>query len=221
MMIRKYVENLTGYWLHKARTLPIGTELRIDLLREGVEPGLIFDVGANIGQTYRRFRGDFPAARIISFEPVRKTFDVLAATLSQDSLAKAEHLAFGETVGTATMDVSEEWSVLNSLVAPNWARDAIQESIQIDTINDYCEREEIHVIDLLKIDTEGFEVPVIRGADRTEIRAVLCEVGFSRTNERNTYIGDVIDALPSHRFHGLYDVTHYEQGSFANALFLH
>jgi hypothetical protein len=74
----------------------------------------------------------------------------------------------------------------------------------------------------MKIDTEGFEIPVIRGAANTNVRALLCEVGFDRRNERNTYFGDVLEILNARnfRFFGLYDVTHYEQGGFANALFL-
>ena len=132
---------------------------------------------------------------------------------------EAECLALVDTVDTRIVGVSDEWSVLNSLTVRNWAPDVRTETIKISTVDAYCKEKGIARIDLLKIDTEGYELPVLRGARNTDVRAILCEVGFSRDNDRNTFIGDVLEFLTSYRFHGLYDVTHYEKGSFANALF--
>jgi len=214
-MIRRFIERLTGYWVHKRSTLPIGADLQVDLTKAGIDPKTIFDVGANIGQSYIRFRRDFPDARIICFEPVSSVCEKLRLVASE-----VECLALGGTAGTAMVGVSDEWSVLNSLVVRNYAPDVREESINISTVDAYCSAKHIAQIDLLKIDTEGYELEVIRGATNTNVQAYFCEVGFSRDNDRNTYVGDVIDALPSFYLYGLYDVVHYERASFANALFL-
>jgi len=223
--MRRFIERVTGYWLYKSRYLPIGADFRVDLERLDFTPRVIFDVGANVGQTYRRFRHDFPKARIYCFEPAAASYAELSRLLSHDSLAVAIRLAFGREAGEAVMHTHPEWNVLNTL-RPELATSQDSELVPVSTIDEYG----IEPIDLLKIDTEGFEIPVLEGAadalSRGVIRAVLAEVGFGRANQRNTYFGDVAELLSKseHVFHGLYDVTHYadgKQGSFANALFLH
>jgi hypothetical protein len=99
MRIKLIAERLSSYWIYRKRHLPIGADLRVDLERVGLNPRVIFDVGANIGQTYRRFRRDFPDAQIHCFEPVNSAFQKLTEEVSGDDLAwrKGSHwLIIGE-----------------------------------------------------------------------------------------------------------------------------
>jgi len=215
-MLRRLLEDVSGYWLYKKKYLPIGADLRVDLNRIGLDPRIIFDVGANVGQTYNRFRRDFPLARIYSFEPVASTFAQLKRIIADSDIA--EQLAFGEHEGEAVIHTHPRWHVLNSFRV---AVGSDSENVRMSSVDAYGV-----VPDLLKIDTEGFEIPVLRGAAKSldRIKAVFVEVGFDRANERNTHFTDVADFLRDHCFYGLYDVTHYprqEQFSFANALFVH
>jgi FkbM family methyltransferase len=215
-LLRRFVEDITGYWFYKKKYLPIGADLRVDLNRIGIHPQIIFDVGANVGQTYKKFRSDFPHARVYCFEPVTNTFAQLRQIVSDPDVA--EQIAFGDYEGEAVIHTHPQWHVLNSIrvaVGPE------SETIRMSRVDMYGV-----VPDLLKIDTEGFEIPVLRGAAKTldRIKAVFVEVGFDRANERNTYFSDVAEFLQGHCFYGLYDVTHYprrDQPSFANALFVH
>ena len=54
-------------------------------------------------------------------------------------------------------------------------------SVNVDTVDKFCEREHIETIDLLKIDTEGFEMEVLAGAARMikddRIAAIQFEFG--------------------------------------------
>jgi FkbM family methyltransferase len=225
-VIKQIIERVTGYWLYKTRYLPVGADLRIDFANAGLgKPDLIFDIGANVGQTYERFRKEFPDSRIVSFEPVKKTWEALVERLANDPNAKAEQLALGDASGTATIGVSDEWSVLNSLAVKNWATDVRQETIHVDTIDNYCSSNGIRRVDLLKIDTDGYDVQVMKGWNTVEVGAVFCEVGFNRGNDRNNHFADVADFLEARGFHffGMYDVVHYPEWSnpsFANALFI-
>jgi len=99
------VDKVTGYWIYKSGYLPIGADLRIDITRKAAYPNLniIFDVGANHGQTYTKFRSDFPGAAIYSFEPVAESFSELRSKMRGDCNATPEQLAFGETVGEKTI----------------------------------------------------------------------------------------------------------------------
>jgi hypothetical protein len=85
-------------------------------------------------------------------------------------------------------------------------------------------------IDLLKIDTEGYELPVLRGAtgmlQRNKISFVYCECGFTSANHRNTKLDDLCRYLEEkgYMFYGLYQVSDHEwhKGmNFGNALFVH
>jgi FkbM family methyltransferase len=215
-LLRRLVEGVTGYWFYKRKYLPIGADLRVDLHRIGIDPRIVFDVGANVGQTYTRFRRDFPLARIYSFEPVASTFAQLKKIVSHSDVA--EQIAFGDYEGEAVIHTHPHWHVLNSFRVAVGSESGNVRMTSIDTYG--------VTPDLLKIDTEGFELPVLRGAGTRldRIKAVFVEVGFDRANERNTYFSDVADFLQAHCFYGLYDVTHYPrqgQPSFANALFVH
>lgn len=62
-----------------AKQIPTGTDRYIytSLLVELLQVEVIFDVGANIGQTASKFAQSFPKAKIFSFEPVTATFKQL------------------------------------------------------------------------------------------------------------------------------------------------
>jgi|GEM_PF-6726159 len=70
--IKGIFSKITGYWLHKKRYLPIGFSLEFDV-KDKIKYGkieVIFDIGANIGQSYIYFRNIFSEAKIYSFEPL-------------------------------------------------------------------------------------------------------------------------------------------------------
>lgn len=231
--IKTLVDKFTGYWIYKSRHLPIGADLKIDITRRlgYADVRTVFDVGANRGQSYAAFRRDYPDAFIYCFEPVAETFAVLSRITGEDGKAKAELLAFGDDVGQKQIRLFEKASDLNSLRDDlmNNMRGAREEIVRIDTIDNYCARSSITTIDLLKIDTEGYEIKVLSGATKSletaSIVFLLCEVGFVSSNTRNTIFSEVAELLSEYhyRFVGLYDVSHYWKDgiSFGNALFVH
>lgn len=236
-MIRKSLKSLvhraTSYWIYKSRYLPIGADLKIDITYRAGHRAVhtVFDVGANSGQTYEVFREKFPDAFIHCFEPVATTFAMLEKRIGGDPRAHPEHAALGEAAGEKTVRLFDDTTDLNSLRDDlmNDAPGAREELIRIDTVDNYCGARGIDRIDLLKIDTEGYELEVLRGATKylTEARIsfLLCEVGFTSANTRNTNFGALAEFLAARRysFFGLYDVTHYWSAgiSFGNALFVH
>jgi FkbM family methyltransferase len=121
---------------------------------------VLFDVGGNVGQTaadmVRRFKGP----RIYSFEPSPKSF---AALRERCPSVTCEQLAFGDAPGKLPFHLDSAWSVNDSLLRPAHGSDATVE-VQVDTIDAYCDRQKIERIDLLKIDTQGYDVRVLEGA---------------------------------------------------------
>ena len=73
-----------------------GIELQADLRARlpGRPIRTLFDVGASKGRSAKAFAAD-PGAQILSFEPVRSTFDRLVHTTRGRSRVSCFHLAFG------------------------------------------------------------------------------------------------------------------------------
>ena len=59
--------------------------------------------------------------------------------------------------------------------------------VPIDTLDNFCRREGIRKIDLLKIDVEGFEFAVLDGANEMLLNttAIIIETSLVRTTDEN------------------------------------
>lgn len=222
---------MTGYWIYKEATLPIGTDMDIDIHKRILYGPLqtIFDVGANVGQTWEWLRRSEPGATIYCFEPVRDSFMKLKGKTNKDRKCITENIALGDLPGQKTIRLFTDNSALNSLKDDVMnVTGASEENITVDTLDNYSYVHEIKTIDLLKIDTEGYELKVLEGAVRllksAAISFIFCEVGFLRSNNRNTYLADLTEWLApyDYYFFGLYQlVSNGTQIEFGNALFVH
>ena len=200
-----------------------GLSLYRDLRRSGISPSVIFDVGANIGQSAYAYRAWWPNAQIIAFEPVRTTYDTLEANLKGSGITCVQ-AACSDHNGEATIYIHAK-SVAASLEHEGTGR---QESIHCVTLDNYTSKHNIKQIDFLKIDVEGHEKSVFEGANQLfsqhRVRSILVETGFqegvhvSLHDMRNILEPQGFELLA---FHGQTLTEHGEQLHFANALFIH
>lgn len=222
----------TGYWVHKLSSLPVGADLFVDIHNRigygSIET--IFDVGANVGQTWQWLRSKEKSAKIYAFEPVNASFEKLCEMVNGDANSVVEPFAFGEKNGEKTIRLFDSDSSLNSLDDALMCHNdtAATEVIKIDTIDNYCLRKHITRIDLLKIDTEGYELNVLKGAAAMlqfgNVAFIYCEVGFLKANNRNTYFAEITEWLAQREYHfnGLYHLVSNDVGiQFGNALYVH
>jgi FkbM family methyltransferase len=128
----------------------------------GAPDTVVFDVGANDGRTVVQLRHHLPHARIYAFEPVAATFAQLRARVEGDPLTTCLPLGLGEESGKAVIHVGKQASA-SSLHAA-WAPSTHEETIELSTVDAIMRREGIRRLRFLKIDTEGFEQQVLRGA---------------------------------------------------------
>lgn len=233
--VKRLFITTTGYWLHRQSNLPVGADLFVDIHHKIRYPALhtVFDVGANVGQTRKYFRLHLPVAKIYSFEPVKNTYEQLKNNAAGDTNCVLENMALGDEAGEKTIRLFEgSMTVLNSLhdAVMNNAANAREEIIRIETLDHYCNEHNIQKIDLLKIDTEGYEINVLKGAERMlsehKISFVYCETGFQPQNVRNTYFPLLSEYLAQYGylFFGLYQMDYHDwhRGNhLGNALFIH
>ena len=84
--------------------------------------------------------------------------------------------------------------------------------MEITTLNSFCGTNHIDRIDLIKIDTQGYELKVLKGADKiispTFARAVYVEVLFVELYEAQPYFLDIYKVLSERGFRlvGFYNI---------------
>lgn len=134
---------------------------------------LVFDVGAHIGNRVRAFRS--LGARVIAMEPQRSCTAILNRFYGSDREVTILPEAVGESVGEGELFVSPENPTMSTL-SSGWI-DAIHEHYPEQGI-EWDRRERVIVTtldrlveaygepDFVKIDVEGFEDVVLRGASR-------------------------------------------------------
>ncbi len=149
------------------------------------QPATIFDVGANIGQSAIRFRRLFPSGDIHSFEPSSSTFQLLTKAVANVPKMHVWNFGMGEECHRRTFFENRE-SVLSSFLPlgeQSWASPVIAESeMDISTVDCFCSDNSIKRIDILKSDTQGFDLNVLKGAGQMlrdgNISAILTEINF-------------------------------------------
>jgi len=174
-----------GYVLWKQEFLRYGVSPFLDISRLsrawGRSVQTFFDVGANVGKTTEEALKEFPKTRVFAFEPHPNIFKQLKAAVSNDR-ASLHQLAIGESSGEMKLyeysnslgegrHLPGGGSVIDSLI-PNarfvvkYGLTASERIVECTTIDQFCESNSIERIDVLKIDTEGFDLFVIKGAAR-------------------------------------------------------
>jgi len=183
-------------------------ERLIDLACEqlNARPGAYLDVGANCGVVAATVALRCPAVRgIVAFEPVPATAARCAATFALNGLDRARlfQVAVGETDGEIVIYEKPGHSGGASAL-PN--RDTSAARVPCCTLDTLRPRLEVGRVSLIKVDVEGFEPQVLRGAARwlaSDRPVVLYEY-----NERALQAGWSIETMNNLlRAAGRYDFT--------------
>lgn len=198
----------------------------IETIARQVTRPVIFDVGANVGQYSHELLdvlGD--QADIWAFEPSASSFAALDRALG-GTIVRRRRLAFGDHEGAATLYSSGEEAKGASLydMSNRMARFGmavrIEETVDVQTIDGFCATEGIDRIDFLKLDVEGHELTVLRGAadmlERALIGAVQFEFAAANIDSR-TFFRDFFYLLNDrYRIHrvlqnGLWPIDRYTE----------
>jgi FkbM family methyltransferase len=145
---------------------------------------LILDVGANIGQSIEAFRSWFPNAYIHSFEPSPEIFARLKTKVANLPNVSCWNIALGSEPADLPLNENRmpEWSSLLPIDRA-WGKVEKQTMVPVRTVDEFCDEHGIKQIDALKSDTQGFEIEVLRGAQRMlqegRVGFVFCEVLFT------------------------------------------
>lgn len=169
--------------------------------------GVVFDVGANIGNWTMSLLNALalqtPEASLAvhAFEPVPTTFQILQTRLGQHPLGKFISLvpeAVSDEVGVVDMFIVGEQAGTNSLHPDPLAKASTRIAVKTTTAVAYCLAQHIETIHFLKCDAEGHDMAVLLGAkalfEAQKIRACQFEYGIRWVYARH-YLKDVFDFI--------------------------
>jgi FkbM family methyltransferase len=206
------------------RNLRLGLKSRdpFVITRELVGPGarLVFDVGAHEGLAARRYREIFPAATIHCFEPFPESFDRLGQAVAGLGAIELHAFALAAEEGQAAFSVNRN-SATNSLLESDEAADVYWRgdtpktvtslSVTTRTLDAFAAEQSIAAIDVLKMDVQGGEYDVLRGAGDLLRRHAIGLI-YMELITAPTYVGQ-------HRMREyleLFDAVGYELFDFYN-----
>ncbi|HXP79478.1 MAG TPA: FkbM family methyltransferase [Verrucomicrobiae bacterium] len=152
-----------------------------------LEPGMIFfDVGANAGVFAIGAAKKIGGNGVFAFEPCSSTFELLKRNLLLNHLADVNvvQMALGDSVGVGMLQVNapgkDGLNTLGQATHPG-SKVVGQESVRITTVDVFMKDHKIPRVDVMKVDIEGAELMMFRGArellDRADAPIILYE-GF-------------------------------------------
>jgi FkbM family methyltransferase len=175
-----------------------------------IERPIMFDVGANVGTYSLLLSKVFPQAKIYAFEPNENTFKQLVVNV--DSSVKCVNAGMGsEEKNAKIFTFADDLTSTNASIYGEMFRsykkdDLVEIEIQLTTLDLFCEHEGIKEIDFLKIDTEGNEHNVLRGANKmlTEGKVKIIQFEFGEYNVfSRVFLRDFYEILTDYNIYRL------------------
>jgi len=135
------------------------------------EAPVFFDVGANVGAYSAELLRVFPGARIHAFEPHPLNYAALCRSVSSGAV-RTHHLALGEAPETlhlydrADKEGSSHASFYRRVITDLHKQEVLEVEVKVETLDRMADQQDVQQIDFLKVDTEGNELSVLKGASR-------------------------------------------------------
>ena len=196
---------ILNYETHKLS----GEQAFIDSYFSTLKGGVVLDVGANIGNYSKNIFKISPDIQIYAFEPHPITYKKLVG-----SVASKNFHTFNLAVGSRNselqlydyedQDGSSHASTYKEVIEGIHKCRAVKHDIKVIRIDDFLEEHSINSVDLLKIDTEGNELDVLKGLgswiSQGKIRAIQFEFNEMNIISRS-FFKDFWDILPNYNFY--------------------
>lgn len=150
------------------------------------EPKIAFDVGANFG-LFTLALADIEGLNTLvhSFEPIPSTFDRLQSNIDMNKGISKRVLLNLNAIGLADevleFQIFDKSPAINKLIIDKQKNSTIStQKVTVTSLDNYCGEQKINHIDFLKIDVEGMEVHVLKGAKnllrKKSVSMILLEI---------------------------------------------
>ena len=137
------------------------------------------DIGANIGITTIWMAKN--SEKVFSFEPEKQNIKRFKENLEANNINNVELIkkAVSDKKGELELNILESYGH-HSLGKVATSKIVGIQKVDVVTLSDFCKEKDIDIIDFLKVDVEGFEIEVFRGAkelfDKKQIKLIAFEI---------------------------------------------
>ena len=174
----------------------------LTLLKLGWSPSYVVDVGAYEGQWTSMIRTIFPDARVLMIEPQEHKREVLAAACAKLGPGVSyENALLGASDGACVPFVEMETGSSVFEETSPYERNVVNKTLRtLDNV--LLAQSPFQRPDCLKLDTQGYELEVLRGASEIlpSVQAILLETSLVATNAGCPLIGEVMAFLDAQHF---------------------
>ncbi|MEN0051000.1 MAG: FkbM family methyltransferase [Bacteroidota bacterium] len=232
-----------GYEIHPTRRWNVHStinpfKVQVQIMEQlGISASYIFDIGANKGEITDNYRQLFPSSTVYCFEPFPSCVKMLEQKFMEDEKVVIVPKAIADKEGTADFYVNHFIDSNSLLPRPTEKRRyyhhtaGYKETIQVEitTIDQFVEENQIEKIDILKMDIQGGELNALKGANQLlesgKISIIYAEVWFITHYENNPLFHDLCKFLEGYSYSlmNIYHLVNAKNGQlrFGNAIFIH
>lgn len=157
---------IEGFTIHANPFELVGTfivqQYRYDSIVEPKLGDIVFDIGAYVGDTALWFsKAVGPQGKVYAFEPEPSNFAKLKANLERNKVTNVIplQLALSENEGEMRVSSGAGSSVITQA--------GTGKSVKVTTIDNFLEVNKLPRVDFIKMDVEGHELKVLKGAHET------------------------------------------------------
>jgi len=190
MRIKSFFKELLKFFGIQVRRIPSNFNLyeknEDEILQVLIknEGAIVLDVGANKGQSITRFQKILKKPVIFSFEPLPSQFDELKKF--ENEYIKTFNIALGKKIEKKKFYVNikdDTSSFLKVNQNSSWLKSRAKAfnvnpdkftsreiQVEINTVDNIIKQNNLKKVDLIKIDTQGFEAEVLEGAKENLIK---------------------------------------------------
>jgi FkbM family methyltransferase len=159
----------------------------------------ILDIGAHVGYFSIYASKKANNVKIFSFEPSKKSFQVLKNNLKLNNIEniKIENIGVRSKSGTSTLYIDKEYEIGNSMFLNN--NNSTKEEVQVISISDIIKKYKIDSIDFLKLDCEGAEYEIILEIPNDVLKSIN-KIAMEVHKIENYDISDIEEFLVKNNF---------------------
>ena len=194
---------------------------------------VFIDVGAHYGETVKIFKKNFQIEKIFVFEPSRENFDKLKKNIKKIDNLKTYNIALGNKKGI--VDFRQHFDSESSTLVKinqeskyykkkNFYLDFFNKKkikfsntkVEIDRLDNILKKSEINKIDILKIDTEGYDFHVIEGLGEfiNKVKYIYFEHHFHNMLVKKYTLSDIHNFLKKKNFKKVFKIKMFARKTF-------